>query len=326
MNRKIRLLYVYEERIPEALRDLVRSLIPSDFERREMTYKTSLSEQKELFSWCDVVLFAPGRSLPDEVLLAGSGNCKLMQLWSSGFDKFNITGAKAAGIPVANNGGANAISVAEHAVLLMQAVNKRLPDSHRRTTTGQWAGNLHGLDMFMMYRKTVGIIGFGNIGRAVAQRCRGFDMKVVYYDNRRAPPEVEERLDATQVSLDELLSESDIVTLHLHLNDETRHLIDADRIAQMRDGAALINVSRSGLVEREALIDALQSGKLRGAGLDVYDKEPTEAGDPLLELENVVATHHIAGSTYDVYAMAIGAAVDNFRTVMAGEEPRWLVG
>src|SRR3989344_1657309 len=112
-----------------------------------MTYLTPDEEKKQLLSWAEGVMFAPGRHLPEEILEAAK-NVKLMQLWSSGYDKFNVAGAKKFGIPVANNGGANAGSVAEHAVLLMLAVAKWLPDPHMRTTTGTWAGNKHGLDMF----------------------------------------------------------------------------------------------------------------------------------------------------------------------------------
>jgi len=325
VTQPARLLYVYEERIPVALRDLVRGFLPDAFEVREMTYLTPAEEQKRLLSWCEVVLFAPGRYLPEDLLEAAKG-VKLMQLWSSGYDKFNVAGARRFGIPVANNGGANAISVAEHAVLLMQAVNKSLPDSHRRATTGEWAGNLHGLDMFLMYRKVIGIVGFGKIGRAVARRCGGFETTIIYYDKVRAPADVEAELRARIVDFDTLLRTADILTLHLHLNDETRHIIDRHAIASMKDGAVIINVSRAQLIEREALIEALANGKLRGAGLDVFDVEPTVPGDPLLTLPNVVATHHIAGSTYDTYAMAIGNCVENMRRALAGEPVRWLVG
>jgi len=322
---KTKLLYVYEERVPQALRDLVLSFIPlGEFEIESMTYLTPDDDRIKKLAWADVVLFAPGRHIPDEVLAAAK-DVKLMQLWSSGYDKFNVAGCTKLGIPVANNGGANACSVAEHAVLLMLAVYKWLPDSHRRTVTGTWTGNSHGLDMFLLNGKKLGIIGFGNIGRQVARKVSGFDMDVRYFDIARADTAIESEYKARYVTLDELIAESDIITLHLHSNDATRDIIDRSAISRMKKGAALINVSRAQLVDQDALREALIEKRLGGAGLDVYLKEPTQANDPLLTLPNVIATPHMAGSTYDTYAMVMERAIENFRRVMRGQEARWIV-
>ncbi len=323
--QKIRLLYVYEERVPEALRALVLAHIPQDeFEIDSMTYLTPDDGRKQKLAQADVVLFAPGRHIPDDVL-ASAKSVKLMQLWSSGYDKFNVAGCNALGIPVANNGGANACSVAEHTVLLMLAVYKWLPDSHRRVVMGQWAGNSHGLDMFLLNGKKLGIIGFGNIGRQVARKVSGFDMDVSYFDVRKADPVVELEHKVSFKSFDELIAESDIITLHLHANDSTKNIIGADQFAQMKKNAILINVSRAQLVDQKVLLEVLREKRIAGAGLDVYTKEPTKANDPLLTLPNVVATPHMAGSTYDTYAMVMQRAIDNFRRVMRGEEPKWVV-
>ncbi len=322
---KQKLLYVYEERIPADLQKLVKSYFPeSEFEMDSMTYLTPDEEKKQKLSWAEVVLFAPGRFLSDEILEAGK-NVKLMQLWSSGYDKFNTAGATKHGIPVANNGGANAGSVAEHSVLLMLAVAKRLPDSHKRTTTGTWVGNSHGVDMFMLKGKRVGIVGFGNIGRAVAKIVNGFGSEVVYYDIKRAEEDIEKSLNAQFVSLDELLATSDIVTLHLHHTKETEGMIGKSELSKMKKGATFINVSRAQLVDYGALEESLRDGHLHGAGLDVYYKEPTEANDPLLTLPNVVATPHMAGSTMDAYKTALENALENFRRVGKGERPLGIV-
>ena len=322
---KAKLLHVYEERVPEALRDLVRSFIPAaEFEVDAMTYKTSPEDQKAKLAAADVVLFAPGRYLPDDVLAAAQ-NVKLMQLWSSGFDKFNLVGCDKVGIPVANNGGANACSVAEHAVLLMLAVYKWLPNSHRRTVEGKWTGNSHGLDMFLLNGKKLGIIGFGNIGKQVARKVSGFDMHVSYFDINRADESTEKEYGVTYAPFDEIISTSDIVTLHLHANDQTKNIIGPEELAKMKQSAVLINVSRAQLVDQGALYIALATGKLHGAGVDVYMSEPTTGEEPLLSLPNVVATPHMAGSTYDTYAMVMERAVENFRRVMRGEQPLWIV-
>ena len=320
-----KLLYVYEDRIPEKLRELVRTAIPrEEFQITELTYSAPETEWVEKLKANDVVLFAPGRFVPDHVL-EHAKHIKLMQLWSSGYDKFNLAGCTRLGIPVANNGGANACSVAEHAVMLMLATSRKLPDCHERTVTGHWAGNSNGLDMFLMAEKTVGIIGFGNIGRFVAKKLSGFDMHVKYFDPKRATPEVEKELRAEYVSMEDLLATSDIITLHLHNTKETQNIIGQSEFALMKEGSLLINVSRAQLVDQEALVAALTSGRLRAAGVDVYMQEPTTGDEPLLKLPNVVATPHTAGSTFDTYSMVMRRAVQNFRTVARGEEAQWLI-
>lgn len=320
-----KLLYVYEERIPLALQELVLSYIPKDeFDVQKMLYSESDSDKIQKLLWAEVVLFAPGRHLSDEVL-SNASHIKLMQLWSSGYDKFNVSGCTKYGIPVANNGGANACSVAEHALLLMLSVYKWLPDSHRRTVTGEWAGNSHGLDMFLLNGKKVGIVGFGNIGRQVAKKLRGFEAEVFYYDVTRADKEIEAEHEVQYASFETIIEQSDILTLHLHANDKTAGIISKDVLAKMKKSAVLINVSRAQLIDQEALYEALCTRSIAGAGLDVYTKEPTVAGDPLLLLPNVVATPHIAGSTYDTYSMVMNRAIKNFRRVVSGEKAEWLI-
>src|SRR3989344_9404740 len=252
-QKPLKLLYTYEERIPKNLRELVLSFLPKDeFEIDSMTYALPDEEKIKKLKWAEIALFAPGRYLSEKVLKEAS-HIKLMQLWSSGYDKFNVAGAKKYGIPVANNGGANAESVAEHAIMLMLSFAKRLPDSHQRVVTGNWKGNGHGMDMFMLKNKTLGIIGFGNIGQAVAKKINGFEMKVIYYDIKQQPPEAERGCGATFAEFQKLLQESDIVTLHLHLNQSTERIIGRKELSLMKKGAVLINVSRAQLVDQEAL-------------------------------------------------------------------------
>jgi phosphoglycerate dehydrogenase-like enzyme len=320
-----KLLYVYEKRIPKNLQQLVLESIPAnEFMVDTMTYAISDEEKCEKMRWADVVLFAPGRYLP-EIVFRNATHIKLMQLWSSGYDKFNTIDAWKYGIPVANNGGANAVSVAEHSILLMLAVYKWLPDSHRRTVEGKWAGNSHGMDMFLLHKKTLGIVGFGNIGREVARRASAFGMKVLYYDPVRATSDIEQTLGAEYCDFTTLLSAADIVSLHLHLNDSTVRMIGKREFNLMKNSAVLINVSRAQLVDSGELLNALKDGRLWAAGLDVYIEEPTKPNDPLLMHPHVVATPHMAGSTYDIYIIAIRNCVDNLRRVKAGRKPLWIV-
>jgi len=150
-------------------------------------------------------------------------------------------------------------------------------------------------------------------------------MRILYHDLHRAPAEVEAEIGAEYVDVQTLLAESDILSLHLHLNDGTRGLIGASALAAMKPGAILVNVSRAELVDRDSLITALSTGRLRGAGLDVHFEEPTVASDPLLTLPNVVATPHMAGSTRDAYETAMANCIDNCRRAVRGEPVQWVV-
>lgn len=320
-----KLLYVYEERIPQELRNIVINKFPTDeFVIEMMTYNDSDEEKKRKMAEADFVLFAPGRFVSDDILQHAK-NVKLMQLWSSGYDKFNVEGAKKFGIPVANNGGANASAVAEHAVLLMLSVYKKIPDSHNRTITGNWKGNSHGLDMFKLEGKTIGIIGFGNIGRYVAKKLKGFDSNVVYYDINKADEMTEKDLGVQFMKLEDLLSKSDIVSLHLHANDNTKNIIGDRELSLMKKNSVLINVSRAQLVDQEALIKKMEDGYLLGLGMDVYMKEPTSGNEQLLKFSNIVATPHMAGSTRDTYEFVMDRILENFRRVAEGQKAKWLI-
>ena len=160
MKNFFKLLYVYEERIPIPLRNLVETQIKKrNFFYKKMTYKSKIEVQKKLFRWADAVFFAPGRYINDDVFESSASNLKIFQLWSSGYDKFNIKGARKFNIPVANNGSQNSISVAEQTVLLMLAVNRKLPHFHSRASSGNWKNNSHGFDLHEMFNKNLGILG-----------------------------------------------------------------------------------------------------------------------------------------------------------------------
>lgn len=324
MGEKWNLLYFYAERHPKGLRDLVYDTIPKDeFHIRKASYCESVDELIPKIEWADVVLLAPARKLPPIVFKYGR-HLKLMQIWSAGYDKFNVSEAKKYRIPVSNNGSANKIAVAEHTILLMLAVYKKLPESHVRTVEGRWAGNSHGMDMFLLNGKTLGIIGLGNIGREVAKRASAFNMSIIYSDIVKATEEIEKSLNCSRVPFKELLKKSDIISMHLHLNKETSRMISKNEIAIMKQNAVIINVSRAELIENSELCKALYDKKIWGAGFDVYEKEPTEAGDPLLNHPNVVATPHMA-HTYDSHLMVLEACFKNLLRVKKGLEPLWQV-
>lgn len=317
-----RLTRFYADRHPQALRDLVVRSIPDDFELRSVSYSDAPDVLSDALAWCDVALFAPGRHLPDEVIGAAE-RCRLFQIWSSGYDKFNVEAATAMGIPVANNGGSNAATVAEHAFMLMLAVSRRLPEQHERARSGRWEGNAHGMDAHMLLGKTLGIVGLGNIGSELAQRALGFGMHVVYSDPRQRE-DLEERYGYVRMPLDDLLATADVVSLHVHNTPETDSLIDAAALARMKPGVILINASRGELIDESALLGAVRSGHVRGVGLDAFRVEPTPPDDPLLTHPSVIATPHYA-STVEGYATMLSACVENLRRACAGEPLRWVI-
>jgi glyoxylate reductase/D-3-phosphoglycerate dehydrogenase len=262
-----------------------------------------------------------------EVLLSATANrLKLVQLMSVGYDRFNLDGARAARLPVAVNGGANAIAVAEHAIMLILAALKHLHALDAAVRRGQWRGAAAGIGrVHEVYGSTVGIVGMGRIGREVARRLVGWNATIVYYDPIRLPVEVEADLGVRYFELDQLLRVADAVTIHVPLNARTRHLIDAESLSLMKPSAVLVNTARGGLVDEAALGVALREGRILGAGLDVLSEEPPPADHPLMQLSNVVLTPHTAGPTWESYPRRFANCFANIERVQRGEPPLWVV-
>lgn len=318
----MRVLYVYADRHPEDLRNLVRSKLGA-FEVREMSYSTPSSEQVSLMSWAEAILFAPARFLPDEVMESAVSS-KLMQIWSSGYDKFNLASARMLGVPVANNGGANRVAVAEQTLLLMLAVLKKLPESHNRVVNGTWSGNRHGMDMFTLDGKTLGIIGMGAIGQAVAKRAQAFGMTVLFNDIKKVGFDEWGSDIPVETRLEELLERSDLISLHLHLDKESRGMIGEDEFSRMKRHPVLINVSRAELVDRASLEAAMSEGLIAGYGADVHYEEPTRPDDSLFKFQNFVGTPHSA-CTFDTHVAALNACVENLERVAQNLTPLWRI-
>jgi phosphoglycerate dehydrogenase-like enzyme len=245
---------------------------------------------------------------------------RLIQLLAAGYDKINLNLTAELGIPVATNGGANSWAVAEHCIGLLLALYKRLIPCDLSVREGKWRRGFSGFDTFEVAEKTVGLIGAGNIGRKVARRFKSFETRILYCDVQPAP-DIENELDARKVSLDELLRESDIITIHLPLFRETRTLIGQQELSLMKPTSVLLNTSRGPIVDEKALIAALTEKRIAGAGLDVFDAEPISMDNPLLKLENVVLSPHIAGSSYEAWFRRTRFAWENIRRVASGEHP-----
>jgi phosphoglycerate dehydrogenase-like enzyme len=253
-------------------------------------------------------------------------NVKLIQLLSAGYDKVDLERLRASGIPLCNNGGANSYAVAEHAILLMLAVYRRLPALDRLVRGGGWKSSRLGEEQeHELAGKTVGIIGAGMIGRTLARRLAGFEVRLVYYDPVRPAPEEDAKLELQYRELDDLLREADVVTLHAPANASTHHMICERTLNLMKRDAILINTARGELVDETALYHALRDGRIFAAGLDTFDAEPPDPKNPLLALENVVLSPHAAGPTWESWPKRFGNAYANVRRVARGEAPLWVV-
>jgi phosphoglycerate dehydrogenase-like enzyme len=266
----------------------------------------------------------PSVKMPD-VFYRMAPQLRLVQLLSAGYDDVDLEAARRAKVPVANNGGANAISVAEHTMMLMMAVSRRLIWTHANVSGGRWRGNGPAPRMYEIFDKTLGIVGLGTIGKKVARLARAFGMRVQYYDIVRLSEDAEDALGVRFRLLRELLASSDYVSLHVPLDDSTRHMIGAAELALMKGEAILINTCRGPVVDEAALHAALSAGKLFGAGLDVFDREPPPPDNPLFRLDNVVLSAHFAGPTWDNHVARFRNAFDNVQRVERGEKPLWVV-
>jgi len=254
-------------------------------------------------------------------MMAKAGHVRFIQKWGTGYEKIDVAAAARHGITVAITAGANANTVAEHAVTLMLTAMRRIVVADRAVREGRWipaelrpvSQRLHG--------KTVGIVGFGNIGKAVARQLRGFDCRILYY-KRGGPVADEAASGARYAGLDELYAQSDVVTLHCPGGAANRGMIDGAALAKMKRGAVLINVARGELVVEDDLVAALENGQLSAAGLDVFAEEPLAPGSALRGLENVVLTPHSAGSLVDDIAIMANHSFENMLAFQRGERIR----
>lgn len=304
---------------PEVLA-LAREMLPAGFELEPV----GKAELPEKLREADYALGFIGHL--DEEALQRAPRLKLVQLLSVGYDNFNLEAARKARIPVAVNGGANAIAVAEHAVMLMLATLKHLTELDRSVRAGQWRSeSLGGLKLFELWHSTVGIVGMGRIGQEVARRLGGWECRLVYYDPVRLPAERERELALSYLPLEELLRTADVVSIHVPLSPQTRHLIDARALSLMKRTAVLVNTARGGLVDEDALVQALREGKIAGAGLDVLSEEPPPADHPIFQIPNTVLTPHMAGPTWQSWPRRFANCFENIQRVQRGEKPLWVV-
>lgn len=257
----------------------------------------------------------------DAALIAAAPRLRLIQLAGVGHDGVDLGAATARRIPVAQTVEGTIVGVAEHTLLMILAVFKRLCEADASVRRGEWLVWQLRPTSYTLAGKRVGIVGFGRIGREVARRCRAFETEIGYYDPFPARPEIERELGARRLGLDQLLGWADVVSLHLPLSPETRGLIGARELGLMKPTGVLVNTARGGLVDEEALARALAQGRLGGAGLDVFAAEPPDRAHPLFGLASTVLSPHIATGTRDSVAEKTRAACANFLRVLQGEPP-----
>lgn len=258
----------------------------------------------------------------DRELIAAADRLKIVSTMSVGFEHIDVAAATARGIYVGYTPGVLTDATADLAFALLMAAARRIGEAERFVRSWswkQWSPTL--LLGRTIWGKTLGVVGFGRIGQAVAQRARGFNMRILYTDEARRSPDEEQQLSVEYRTLDALIRESDFISLHVPLNDRTRHLIDATRLKAMKQSAILVNTSRGPVVDQQALTAALKENRIAGAGLDVFEQEPIAADDPLLAMDNVVLLPHIGSATHETRGKMAEIAARNILNVLAGKKP-----
>ena len=251
---------------------------------------------------------------------------KMIAQLAVGFDNVDVQEATKRGIYVSNTPEVLTDTTADFAWALLMTLARRVVEADKYVRTGKWKVGWHpamlqGRDV---YGATIGIVGAGRIGYAVAKRATGFSMKILFYDVIPRP-EMEKDFGAKKVDLDTLLKQSDFVSIHVPLMKETHHLINAEKLRLMKKTAYLINNSRGPVVDEKALYDALNEGRIAGAGLDVFEQEPTPLDNPLLKLDNVVVAPHISSASYETRSKMAEMVADNLIAFFEGKKPPNLV-
>lgn len=264
------------------------------------------------------VIFLMGRRVT-EAMIHAAPKLRFIQKLGAGVDNIDVAACSARGITVAKLAGGNAVPVAEHTLLMTLATLRRLSQLDRDTRKGLWVREQARTVSRQLSGKTVGIVGFGAIGRAYARVLRGFDVTVKYFDIVKAPADVCAALNATYAAFDELLGSCDIISVHTPLTDLTRHMFGKREFGLMKSNAVFINCARGGIVDEDALIEALSTGAIHGAGIDVFGQEPPDPSIRFFELDNCVVTPHTAGGTVDNFEHVVQMAVENVQRLDRGE-------
>ena len=269
---------------------------------------------------CDGVLTLLTDRVDDEFLDRAGPQLRVVSNFAVGFDNIDVAACTRRKIPVGNTPGVLTETTADLAWALLMAAARRLVEGDRYVRDGKW--KTWGPMLLMgpdVHGATIGIVGFGRIGQAVARRAKGFGMRIVYHDLHRSPKQVEAEFDATFMTLEGLLAESDFVSLHTVLSPETKGLLNAERLGWMKPTAILVNTSRGPVVDSMALVDALRTGTIAAAALDVTDPEPLPADHPLVGLDNCLIVPHIASASRATRGKMAAMAAANLLAGLRGD-------
>jgi phosphoglycerate dehydrogenase-like enzyme len=282
---------------------------------------------EDLAKLADVDAFLVAAEPVHDQLLAACKKVKIVQRVGVGYDSLDLEATRRRGIPACNVAGVNKEAVAEHALAMILALAKRLPEADRLTRETDWgAARMLTKRTFELKGKTLGIVGFGDIGTTLGRRAKAFEMPIVYNDIRPIDAEHIEATGARFLEKKELFATADIISIHTTKNEGTLNMVNKEMLALMKPGAILICAARGGIVDEEALRDALNSGHLAGAGIDVFSEEPFPMDNPLLSAKNILLTPHTAGVSVESTARSMTRAIENIRRVVEkGEKPLWVV-
>ena len=302
--------------IAPATIERMRALLP---EGMVLTHGTSRDEAHLQAIIADADYAISGQiAVPGSVMRAAK-RLKLLHKWGVGTDNFDLDTARELGLAVARTTGSNAVPVAEFALGLMISALRHLSDAAAGMQRGEWRG-IASAPAYLVSGKTVGIVGFGATGQATARLLTGFGCPVLYSQRRRVDSAVEAALNARHTPLSELLAEADIVSLHCPLTPETAGMIDRKALSTMKRSAVLINVARGGVVVEPDLIWALKERVIHAAGMDVFETEPLPPDSPLIGVDGLTITPHIAATTADTFAKTVSHMFANIARVSRGED------
>ncbi|MCJ8138936.1 2-hydroxyacid dehydrogenase [Falsirhodobacter halotolerans] len=266
--------------------------------------------------------FAITGDVPVTAAMMAVPGLRAVHKWGVGYDNIDLEAARAHGVRVLRTTGSNAVAVAETTLALILAVNRNIQRGHSGIAGGMWRKSELSPTSHRLSGKTVGIIGLGHIGAALARLLAGFGCNLLYTKRTPLRAEEERALSLTFAPLNDLLARADVVTLNCELNATTRDLMDAARLAQMKPDAILVNAARGGVLVEQALADAIRAGRLRGAGVDVFAVEPIAPDNPLIGLDRVILTPHIGAVSADSFAPSMQRIIGNLAAVAAGRPPR----
>lgn len=302
---------------PERL-ERIRPFLPPDW-----TLDTAASRSADdQIAALEGASFAITGDVPVTAAMMAVPGLRAVHKWGVGYDNIDLGAAQALGVRVLRTTGSNAVAVAETTLALILAVNRNIQRGHAGIAGGAWRKSELSPTSWKLSGKTVGIVGMGHIGQALARLLAGFGCTILYSKRTPLTAEEERDLSLTFAPLEELLATADVVSLNCELNASTRDLIDAERLAVMKPDAILVNAARGGVLVEEALADAIRANRLRGAGVDVFAVEPITPDNPLIGLDRVILTPHIGAVSADSFAPTMERMIGNLRALDEGRSPR----